>query len=150
MKRLLISLAAIGVIAHAQTATYSSSNRYLTLPSIVVDGTTLSNVVLRLDAGAVVSIGTNAGISDKCAASNFSADKFNAIALGMAYDQVVQLMGCRPDSTKTYRGLFNTTYQWQSSTSYTPYMTVYFDKNAIGVDYLYQDATNPFKTGSGF
>ena len=69
--RLLVVLGIAGLVGpqcFAQTvATYDATSRYLMLPSVQTQGTTYTNVVIRLDSVAIVNLGsaapTFAGIS---------------------------------------------------------------------------------------
>jgi hypothetical protein len=102
--RLFVLLAFVGFVApdsFAQaTATYDSKTRYLTLPSVQVSGTMYSNVIIRLDSVAVVSIGTAAPTATSLSgAASFDAGTRylslpSVLAAGTAYyGMVVRLDG---------------------------------------------------------
>jgi hypothetical protein len=143
--------------ALSQTAVYDETSRNLTIPAIRLGLTTFTNLVLRLDAIGLVSVDpVPSTISDKCAKTNFHADKYNAIVPGMTLAQVSQLMGCKPNSSKTDRSsLGYTTYQWTDDADTTAYiytnMAIYFDVDGAKVKVFNIGSTiYPYRSGKGF
>lgn len=125
----------------AQTVQYDASTGYLTIPSLAlpstvyVYGTIYSNVVIRLDSFAVISVGSSAPattlpVSGTCTSANLSVGRYNAIAVGMTLDQVNQTFGCY--SSSTLRSSSFVFHRWNSSnTSAT--IGVYFNASGTTV-----------------
>jgi hypothetical protein len=142
MKPCALSVATMGLVlacalSHAQTPTYDSSTKYLTLPTISADGLTYNNVVVRLDSVAVISPGTpgtsgtsgTSGTGAPAAAIctvNFTT--YNSISLGMTRAQVNQIVGCANDPGYTLVDPNFTALVWKDSNRL---LLVYFD-NATG------------------
>jgi hypothetical protein len=136
---------------------YNEASRNLTIPTIRLGLTTFTNLVVRLDTIALVSVDpAPSTVADKCTAANFSADKYNAIVPGLTLAQVNTLMGCRLNTTKTRRSTLGyTTYVWQddtnANTSFSTNMEIYFDGDGAKVAIFdYGSGPRPYKSGVGF
>ena len=136
----------------AQTATYDPNTGYLTIPSLAlpsgvfVYGTVYSDVVIRLDSFAVISLGSSAAatppVAATCTSANLTIAKYNTIVLGMTLDQVKQHLGCNYSATvRTDSWIF---YRWTSTNS-SALIGVYFDASGTTVTAQF-DAT-VFKDG---
>lgn len=158
MKTITLLLAPLlSASAFAQTAVYDEATRNLTVPSIRLGLTTFTNLVVRLDAIALVSVDpAPSTVTDKCSVSNFSADKFNAIVPGMTLAQVSTLMNCKPNSSRTNRSSSGyTTYEWTDDADQYAYlytnMKIYFDVNGLKVTVFSIGSTiYPYRSGAGF
>ena len=137
MKRFIVLCSLLGSVltgwnANAQTATYDSSTRYLTIPSVQVGETVYRNLVIRLDSFAIVSVESAAAattpapvaVAATCTSANLTVAKYNAIAVGMTLDQVNQTLGC--SSSTTVRGTAFVFYRW-NSTNTSATIGVYFN-----------------------
>lgn len=134
--------------ALAQTATFSESNRQLTLPSVQVGNVLFSNVVVRLDAFTVLASGPGTPISlGACTEANFTTARYNAIAIGMTPDQVNDTMGCVFTPALTQRGPGYVALAW-SPASTRGLVVVFFDANGSVVTPL--AGSTSFKSSSGF
>lgn len=99
--------ASFSMAAPAQAAplVYDLNTRLLAVPEVIVGSNTYS-LVLRYDTDGRMTIISATPVATptptiECAASNFSAQIFNAISVGMSYDQVSALIGCRNDENGT-------------------------------------------------
>lgn len=153
----LAALLSTSAFSQAQTAVYDDVSRNLTIPTIRLGLTTFTNLVVRLDAIALVSVDPAPSvITDKCTPANFSADKYNAIVPGLTLAQVSTLMSCRPNAKKTDRSsLGYTTYTWQDDTTTSSYpdtsMQIYFDVDGVKVKVFNIGSTiYPYRSGKGF
>lgn len=144
----LLAGISFGTSAFAQTATFNNATRYLTIPSVQAGTTIYSNVVVRLDSFAIISVGSEAPVSssvaDTCVAANITTAKYNAIALGMTIDQVNQTIGCKFNPSFTQRGTSYTVYTWIAS----GFIQVFFDGAGTTVTGL--NGTDIFKSANGF
>ena len=154
MKRLLTALCLLAGItsagsAIAQTASYDAATRYLTIPSVRVGDTVFSDLVIRLDGIAVISVGATAPatstVTDTCTVANFTTAKFNAIALGMSLDQVSQVMGCKNNPGLTQRASQYVVYAWNSIPAM---IMVWFNPDGTKVTGIL--GSDSFKTSAGF
>ena len=138
-----------GTSAFAQTATFNNATRFLTIPSVQVGTTVYSNVVVRLDSFAIISVGSETPVSSSvaatCVTANFTTAKYNAIALGMTPDQVNQTIGCKFNPAFTQRTQSFLLITWNFSGSL---MQVYFDP--AGTIVTAPLGTDIFKYASGF
>ena len=118
----LLAGISFGTSAFAQTATFNNATRYLTIPSVQAGTSIYSNVVVRLDSFAIISVGGEAPVfssvapvspsaADTCVTANFTIAKYNAISLGMTLDQVTQIIGCKPQLS--YRSSSEFQYVWR-------------------------------------
>ena len=153
MKHIITSLCLFtgiffGASAFAQTATFDNATRYLTIPSVQAGTSVYSNVVVRLDSFAIISVGSEtpvrSSVADICVAANFTTAKYNAIALGMTPDQVNQTIGCKFNPSYTQRSASFTVYTWVAS----GFIQVYFDPAGTTVTGLAGNTL--FKTANGF
>ncbi len=90
-----------------------------------------------------------------CNENNFTTAKFNAIALGMTFDQVATIIGCvNSPSFSQHQGSFTILgWAWTNpSTFKTKLIGVWFDSTGVIVSDAYsgQGATPYFKSSSGF
>lgn len=154
MKQLLTALSLFVAIttagsAIAQTASYDAATRYLTIPSVRVGDTVFSDLVIRLDGIAVISVGATApatsSVTDTCAAANFTTARFNAIALGMSLDQVNQVMGCKNNPSLTLRASQYVAHGWNNIPAL---IMVWFNPDGTKVTGV--SGSDSFKTSSGF
>ena len=128
MKACGLLIATIGfllgsALTHAQTATYDSSTKYLTLPTVSVSGTSYNNVVIRLDSFAVISVATSTPPPTTPTCS-VSLATYNAIALGMTLAQVNQVVGCANNAAYT---LTDPAYVLLAWTDSYRILYIYFD-----------------------
>jgi hypothetical protein len=154
MNRLFTSLCllagiAIGGNSLAQTVTpstpssttttviFDGATNLLTMPSVTAGDYIYNNLVIRLEKFTVVSVGTATPVTpttpttpttpattEKCAAANFTRAKYDAIAVGMTFDQVTQTIGCAFDPTQTTKLSTFSRYSWISLPTL---INVYFD-----------------------
>lgn len=153
MKQLLKSILLAASVAFcggatAQTASYDGATRYLTIPSVRVGDTIFSDLVIRLDGIAVISVGqTNpaVAVAEKCTLANFTVAKLNAIQAGMTASEISQIIGCNYSSSMTTRGVDFVEYVWVSLPD-SALISVFFDANGV--------KATPFagllKSGAGF
>jgi len=142
---ILVSSAALlwGNGALAQPAAYDSGTRYLTLPNVTVGPATYTDVVIRLDTFAVISVGGSAGTGVACIPGTLTASKFNAISVGMTLTQVNQLLGCQYTASGMGGTTFYTRYIWMSADGAVVF-TVIFDATGSFIPDM-----AVFKTASG-
>jgi hypothetical protein len=105
-----------GLPSYLDLATYDGRTGNLTLPFVQLGGTLYTNVVVRLDSFAVLSVGS--GVSPTCVDTDLTGVKYDAIAIGMTVDRVNQLLGCAysPQLTNTtaYAAYGSTEFSWAS------------------------------------
>lgn len=122
-----VALLAAG-LAHAQSVTFDPATNMLRVPSIQVGNVIYSNLVYRVDAGQVISVGVaqNANaIADSCSGGNITLANLNAVQLGMSMEQVQAVIGCRADPIYTVRSQLASHYTWMADGNKS--ITVYFD-----------------------
>lgn len=145
----LLAGISFGTSAFAQTATFNNATRFLTIPSVQAGTSVYSNVVVRLDSFAIISVGSETPVSSSvaatCVTANFTTAKYNAIALGMTPDQVNQTIGCKFDPSFTQRNQSHLVYGWSNISSL---MLVYFDPAGTKVTALL--GGDIFKSAIGF
>ena len=83
--------------------TFDESTNILTIDAVVVEGIQYNNVVVRLNAFDVISVGSSTPaddgtVAETCTDANFTLAKYNAITEGMTLDQVNQIIGCKNDA----------------------------------------------------
>ncbi len=159
MRKYLASLALVMAASSAMAVdTFDPASNKLTLDSVVVNGTVYNNVVITVNSYALNAVGTSApysAVTAKCTAANFTNANYNAIALGMSFAQVTNIMGCVNSPTYSqHQGGF-TIYGWSwmnPTTLQTMLISVWFDAtgNTVTDAYSGQGPTTYFKSSSGF
>lgn len=135
--------------AHAAD-TFDPKTGQITIESIVIGSVLYSNVVISLGGDfKVISVGGVAPVDPGpvaalCTPANFTAAKFNAIAVGMSLTQVNQIVGCQPDTTYEILAGGTKIYTWFYTT--TRRISVYFD----GTTSLVLGTGGKFKESAGF
>lgn len=146
----LISSLAMIFFSNAAVAldTFDPASKNLTIPSVQVGGTVYTNVVLRLDSFAVISVGGSQAptVSEVCSKSNFSNQIFNAINLGMTLSQVNSTIGCMYTPSRTGRSSTFTSYTW-TVVEQALAIVVYFDANG---NLVTNQGGGFFKVAAGF
>lgn len=156
--KLLNSILMTGVVfgcnAFAQTAVYDAATRNLSIPSVQAGDRIYSNLVVRIDSMAVISVGSSSPVgsvvAEQCVDANFTTSAYNAITENMTVDQVNRVMGCKFDPTMTLRSTDYIIYVWYNSrVGAHALLTVYFDPNGARVTSL-NGPGGIFKISSGF
>jgi hypothetical protein len=116
--------------SQSSTASYDASTRHLSIPSLQIGTLVYSNVVLRFDGGAVISVGASApvttgSIAHTCTTSNFSTAKYNAITSGLTVDQISAQLGCKSNPAGTIRMSGFTMFCWGDPDG--AFISVYFN-----------------------
>ena len=140
------------LFAATPTATFNEANRYLTLPTLQIGTQTFTDVVFRIDGGALISVGATPPVvvpvvAETCTVANFTSATFNAVKVGMSFSQVQSAIGCKNNAGMTQRTAANTIYNWGAS--YATYMIVWFDASGSTVTPA-QDDPALFKHSQGF
>jgi hypothetical protein len=86
--------------------TFDETTNILTIDSVVLEGIQYNNVVVRLNAFDVISVGSSAPVDDgtvaeTCTDANFTLARYDAIIEGMTLDQVNQIIGCKSNVNVT-------------------------------------------------
>lgn len=114
MKLMFVALLAFFGVAPLvfATNTYDYAKNQLTIDSLTLGDTTYTNVVVTV--GSVVKVGGSspAVVPVTCTASNINAASFNAIQVGMTYEQVTAAIGCKNDVSLTTRSSTYVQYWW--------------------------------------
>lgn len=152
------AVAAIALaLSLAQTAiardTYDPATRQLTIPEVAIGSTVYSQVVIRLDNFAVVSVGPVVtppiGNGTECTSANFTRAKYDAIALNMTQNEVNQLIGCIDDPRQTVRVSGYVSRAWIALDGPSAKaITVYFNETTNRVAAL--GGAGPHKMAAGF
>lgn len=135
---------------HAQTASYDTNTRILTVPSIQVGSTVYPNLSFRVDSGAVLSVGPGMAadaVAQTCTDANLTLDSYNAVAVGMTVAQVNAVFGCPFTPRLISRSQTETSYGWQSFTGLRN-VSIFFD--ATGTTVTPSAGTGLFKLANGF
>ncbi len=86
-------------------------------------------------------------VTETCSSANFTTARYNAVAIGMTYDQVNAVMGCKNDSRFTQRYDTHLVYGWVADTLFQQVL-VYFDVSGSVVTPLGSDRY--YKSSHGF
>lgn len=151
---LLFILLACGFSSAVNAAgnTFDPATNTLTMDSVTVTGDRIySNVVIRIDKFTVLGVGSSTpvdsggGVSETCGAGNFTIDKHNAVQVGMSFDQVTQIIGCKNNLSETVRTGGFVAYTWGEPL--TTFILVWFDESSSKVTGSLGDG---FKAAGGF
>jgi hypothetical protein len=126
MKKMGPTLAALLIGASTSvlaTDTFDTNSNQLTVPAIQIGDTVYNNVVIQLKDFAVLSAGTSTVVAPSqlpaCTMTNFNAQAYDTISLGMTVDQVSQVVGCQVlQSVEAGQTTHGTTFMfWQIAPS---------------------------------
>jgi len=128
--------------------TYDATTNVFTVDAVVLNGIQYNNVVLKLNAYDVISVGSSAPygqVTDTCSSANITVPIYNAIVAGMTLAQVNQTIGCKYSPALTTAIGDHVSHGWNYGGAI---IIVYFDatdsfvKGIIGTDL--------FKSRTGF
>jgi hypothetical protein len=131
MRKYFITLLLFCSTSALAVDTYDETTNILNIDAVVVDGIQYNNVVVRLNAFDVISVGSSIPIDDgtvseTCSDANFTIPRYNAITVGMTLDQVNQTLGCKYDPIFTIASSDFVHHTWANG-DVSAGITVYFD-----------------------
>lgn len=150
MKRLLLfSVLLISSFSNATVTanTFDPATNILTLDSVIYQDKQYFNVKIRVDQFTVKLVGSSESVnpeppvilpppvtpppvnSGACGLDRFTAANFDAIQIGMSFDQVVQLMGCSPSRANRLSGMV--THVWINLEVTQMFIAVTFDESTM-------------------
>lgn len=143
------------VVASVGTLTLAFSDVNTGTMTYTIDGASGSKAIKRNVFASPTPLATPQ-VAAACTSDSFTTAKYDAIKLGMTFNQVTEIMGCAmsPDKTQ-HQGSF-TIYTWWWSNNALPlqtkYIYVWFDSTGTIVTDAYsgQAPTTYFKVSQGF
>ena len=148
MKRLLLfSVLLISSFSNATVTanTFDPATNTLTLDSVIYQDKQYFNVKIRVDQFTVKLVGSSEPVNPEppvtpppppppvnggaCGLDRFTAANFDAIQIGMSFDQVTQIMGCSPSRASRLSGMV--THVWINLEVTQMFISVTFDESTM-------------------